>query len=79
MAAFAEAPWPDGVAPEGLDAGVRADAALECGVAAVVDGVEAVVPACGEVAQAESASTAPRPSDAAIRCVVRIEKTRGTR
>jgi hypothetical protein len=71
-APFADAPWlVDGLAVE-VGAGVR-------GVDEVATGVDEVDPAWGEVAHEETASTAPTHSDAATRCVVRIEQTRGTR
>ena len=78
-APFADAAWLVGGLEVAVAAGDRADRGLDRGVGEVAAGVDAADPARGDDAQAERTSTAPRPSDAATRCVVRIEQTRGTR
>jgi hypothetical protein len=76
---LAEAPWPEGAVADALAAGAPDDDPCEVDATRVVDGVEPLDgPACGEDAQADRASTAPRPSTAETRCVVRVEQTRGT-
>jgi hypothetical protein len=74
-----DAAGPEGDVADGLTAGAPDDAPLVVGAGPELVGAGAVSrPGVVEDAQPDSASTAPRPSETATRCVVRGERTRGT-